>query len=552
MNYLEYFGLQTEPFGNTPATKFFYNSAQHSSVMLRLMHVVEGMRGLALVTGQAGVGKTTMARKLLEQLSPELYESALIVVGYRSEDPAWLLRKLARQLGGEQEPATLEDAFAAVQERLEAAAADGRRTVVLVDEAQMLGGLDVLEQIRGLLNLERDEQKLVTFVLFGSDELETMVAQDAPLDQRVSARVRLERLSKEGTAHYIRHRLRLAGASRELFDAATLEAVYLHTRGTPRLINVLCDNALLEAFLIGREVVDRALVGAVAADLGLAGTRGEAGVSSPLGEETLAAATAAATPEPEESAGEDEVFAAEDLDLAVEPEAESEPEIEAELLAKSELESDVELDIESEVNADSEADSEADSDDLDHLLGELEAAAPEPSPTDSGDGLDELMAELEQDVDAELELLAESEEVDTGETAGFDLTSDVAVDLEDTESSDDDLDALIAEFEATDAAGGYAGAGELELNTPPPAAASAATENEADIDALLADLDAGGDDAHSEEAADDIDALLAQLDTGTDTEKPPTAAPKASAAGGNLGRDDLDDLLSQIDQLEDV
>src|SRR5690606_18068951 len=116
-----------------------------------------------------------------------------------------------------------------------------------------------------------------TFVLFGLPDLDEVLEIDPPLKQRVATRVKLENLSREGAAQYVRHRMRLAGSNKPVFGEAALDQIFLHTRGNPRLINAVCDNALLEGFLLGRDVIERALVDAVAHDLGLASGDAEFG-----------------------------------------------------------------------------------------------------------------------------------------------------------------------------------------------------------------------------------------------------------------------------------
>jgi type II secretory pathway predicted ATPase ExeA len=140
---------------------------------------------------------------------------------------------------------------------------------VLIDEAQMLASRELMEEFRGLLNLEVPERKLLSFVFFGLPEIEDNLRLDPPLLQRVALKYRLEPLTAEATEAYVRHRLRLAGSPRVPFTPGAVARVHAHARGTPRLINTLCDNALFEGFLARRREIDERFVDRIARDLGL-------------------------------------------------------------------------------------------------------------------------------------------------------------------------------------------------------------------------------------------------------------------------------------------
>ena len=146
----------------------------------------------------------------------------------------------------------------------------GKKAVVLIDEAQMLQTREIMEEFRGLLNLELPEQKLLTFVLFGLPEMEQYLRLDPPLHQRVAIKIRLQPLSADASEAYIKHRMKLAGATRMPFSAEAVGLVHRYARGTPRVINTVCDNALFENFLVKGPMVSQKIVHGVANDLGLA------------------------------------------------------------------------------------------------------------------------------------------------------------------------------------------------------------------------------------------------------------------------------------------
>ncbi|MCK5690398.1 AAA family ATPase, partial [Myxococcota bacterium] len=275
MDYLDHFGLTAEPFSNAPVSEFYFASGQHTGALERLHFVVERSRGLAILIGEIGLGKTTLARRLLESLPEDQYEAALLVIVHTGITANWLLKRIAMQLGvedpGEDKVSILSRLFARLVEINE----EGRRAVVLIDEAQMLGTRELMEEFRGLLNMEQADGKLLNFVLFGLPEIEENLRLDPPLAQRISKRLRLSALSREDSFAYVKHRMNVAGGKSDFFNEASLAAIFSFSRGVPRLINTLCDNILLELFFAREHEVSAEFVAEVAIDLGLSGQSGE-------------------------------------------------------------------------------------------------------------------------------------------------------------------------------------------------------------------------------------------------------------------------------------
>lgn len=269
MNYLEFFELNQEPFSNAPVARFYYDSMQHRQALVRLKHSVENMKGLAVLVGDIGAGKTTLARRLLDSLPEEQYEAALLMIVHAETSAAWLLSRIALLLGVENPADDKLRLLSQLYQRLVAIHQSGKKAVVLIDEAQMLRTREIMEEFRGLLNLELTERKLLSFVFFGLYELDENLKLDEPLNGRVAMRVRLESLNRDATAAYITHRLKLAGAKRPLLSEAAIDSVHRFSRGTPRLINTVCDNALLESFFLRQAMVEPGVVQRVAEDLGL-------------------------------------------------------------------------------------------------------------------------------------------------------------------------------------------------------------------------------------------------------------------------------------------
>ncbi len=269
MDYLAYYQLTQEPFSVMPLMRFYYHSEQHDRAMMRLERAIAQMKGLALLIGDIGTGKTTLARRLLDHLPEADYEASLLVVIHADVEGGWLLKRIATQLGVDNIPDDRIAVLGKLYERLGQIAESGRKTVVLIDEAQMLRQPVLMEEIRGLLNLEWPEQKLVTFVLFGLPELDRTLQEDPPLAQRVAVRFRLEPFQEATTADYIHHRLSLVGRTEPIFTAEALRLIHRYSTGVPRLINVISDNALFEGYVRKQPTIDAEIIHSVASDLGL-------------------------------------------------------------------------------------------------------------------------------------------------------------------------------------------------------------------------------------------------------------------------------------------
>src|SRR3954467_10193698 len=211
MNYLDYFELTQEPFSNAPVSRFYYNSAQHSQALTRLLHMASYMKGLSVLIGEIGAGKTTLARRMLDSLPESEYEAALLVIIHSGITANWLLKRIALQLGVESPAQDKLALLSQLYQRLLQIYEQGRKAVVLIDEAQMLETRELMEEFRGLLNLEVPERKLISFVFFGLPEIERNLKLDAPLAQRVAMRYRLEPFNPDSTAADRKPRPRASG-----------------------------------------------------------------------------------------------------------------------------------------------------------------------------------------------------------------------------------------------------------------------------------------------------------------------------------------------------
>jgi len=266
--YASFFGLNEKPFAITPDPRYLYLSERHAEALAHLTYGISEAGGFIQLTGEVGTGKTTVLRSLLQQL-PAHCDVALIL--NPRVTPAEFLLCICDELHVTVPPASAGSVKAQVDlltHTLLDAHGRGRRVVLMVDEAQNLSA-DVLEQVRLLTNLETSTQKLLQIILIGQPELRAVLSQPGlrQLAQRITGRYHLEALRAPETVAYIRHRLRVAGATQELFSKGALSELHRLSRGVPRVINVIADRALLGAYTREEHRVTAALVRRAAAEV---------------------------------------------------------------------------------------------------------------------------------------------------------------------------------------------------------------------------------------------------------------------------------------------
>lgn len=258
--YAAHFGLREPPFAITPDPAYVYLSRHHREALAHLLYGTGENGGFVQLTGEVGTGKTTLVRTLLEQRLENVdialcLNPRLTVVE--------LLATVCDELGVAypREYPTLKPLLDALNAHLLRTHAAGRRTVLIIDEAQNLSR-EVLEQVRLLTNLETAKHKLLRIILVGQPELRQLLARPdlRQLAQRITARYHLPPLEPRETAAYIRYRLQVAGGREELFSDGALRAVHQRSGGIPRLINIICDRALLGAYGQNARRVDAGLV----------------------------------------------------------------------------------------------------------------------------------------------------------------------------------------------------------------------------------------------------------------------------------------------------
>ena len=266
--YLRFFGLNEKPFAITPDPRYLYLSERHAEALAHLLYGINESGGFIQLTGEVGTGKTTVVRTLLSRVP---HHADVAVILNPRVTPVEFLLTICEELGlgiADADRDSVKQMVDALNRRLLAAHAEGRRIIVIVDEAQNLS-TEVLEQVRLLTNLETPTQKLLQIILIGQPELRDLLDRTElrQLAQRITGRYHLEPLAPEETRGYVRHRLRVAGAAEEIFTASALSEVHRLAAGIPRVINVTCDRALLGAYTQETHKVTASLVRAAAGEV---------------------------------------------------------------------------------------------------------------------------------------------------------------------------------------------------------------------------------------------------------------------------------------------
>jgi general secretion pathway protein A len=276
MDYLLYqahFGLSQAPFNITPDPSFLYLSASHREGLAQLSYGIRARKGFVVLTGEVGTGKTTLIHALLNDLNRSVH-TALIFSTIAS--PADLLRRVCEEFGlvePKRPLGEIHDYLVSLNEFLLESYRKKQNCALVIDESQNLSA-EVLESIRLLSNFETSKDKLLQILLVGQPEL--AVRLNSPelrqLKQRVTLRHHLCALSLQECCEYVSNRLKVAGGNRSIFAPTALESIYSYSGGIPRVVNVLCDNALLTGYALGRKEIDTNIIREVAQDLNITTT----------------------------------------------------------------------------------------------------------------------------------------------------------------------------------------------------------------------------------------------------------------------------------------
>ena len=259
--YLNHYQFQQLPFRNTPDPRFFYETPKHNEALANLIYAVEQRRGFVLLSGEIGSGKTLVTHLLLQHLEDH---AQIALVRNTHLNSVQLIRlicdEFSIQVPGGADKATM---LLSINQFLIQQLSEDRLVIVIIDEAQNLSD-KVLEELRMLSNLETSSEKLLQIVLVGQPELRDKVSQPhlEQLRQRIALSYHLEPLTLEEISAYINHRLKVAGGDgqKASFTPEAIAKVARFSRGTPRIINGLCDNALLYGFTAKTHIIDEALI----------------------------------------------------------------------------------------------------------------------------------------------------------------------------------------------------------------------------------------------------------------------------------------------------
>lgn len=250
------YGLTEAPFSVTPDPRFLFLSPQHQEALQHLRFGIEKRKGFIALIGEVGCGKTTLCRRLLDELDEFEDCDTVLIVNPRLTE-VQLIKAILSELGEKPGRRGLDELMEHLQESLFERIREGRDVVIVIDEAQNMP-LPTLEHLRLLSNFETDTQKLLQIILIGQPELKRKLADNRlrQLRQRILVHCELRRFTFEETVQYIQHRLRLVGAeNRPAFTRWAFRKIYKHSRGTPRIINHLCDKALLAAYVRNDDLV---------------------------------------------------------------------------------------------------------------------------------------------------------------------------------------------------------------------------------------------------------------------------------------------------------
>jgi len=246
--YLEFYGLKQAPFDLTPNPRLLFHSGKHREAINHLLYGIRERKGFVQLTGEIGAGKTTLCRALLEQLDSRFSTALILNPALNANE---LMKAIATEFGLEVKGFDRLETVAAISNFLLKQIKDGKETVLIIDEAQNLTE-DLLEQVRLLSNIETDDRKLLQIVLMGQPELRHRLNSPRlqQLRQRITVRYHLMPLTRFEAGQYIQHRLELAGAKGvPFFTQPAIWRVYFYSRGIPRLVNAVCDKALLAGFV---------------------------------------------------------------------------------------------------------------------------------------------------------------------------------------------------------------------------------------------------------------------------------------------------------------
>lgn len=266
--YLEHWGFQKAPFGNMPSGQIFYRSPQHEEALRRLVYAVEYRKGAAMLTGEVGCGKTTVTKALEKHLNKDAFH--LKIISNPALQPTDLIKAILLKLGGNSVKSNGSKTVLLdrLQKLLYQHAENGTNTVLAIDEAHVIGNRSTLDELRMMLNMQFDDDFLITLILLGQPPLLKNITELQPLKERISIKFNLDPLGIDDTLRYVVFRLKCAGANLGIFSREAIDHVYRFSGGIPLRINNLCDRCLLIGLMREADSIDSKIVEDAIEDLG--------------------------------------------------------------------------------------------------------------------------------------------------------------------------------------------------------------------------------------------------------------------------------------------
>jgi general secretion pathway protein A len=258
--YTKFFGFTEKPFNTTPDSKFFFPSSKHTEALNSLVYSINERKGFVVITGEIGAGKTTVSRALLNKLSLNTKVALITNTHLTCKE---LITSILEELEVDYKPGTKQKLLSQLNDYLIRQLSADMNIVLIIDEAQNLTN-SVLEEVRMLSNLETEKEKLIQIILMGQPQLKAKL-ENIKLEQfkqRIAVYYHIQSLNKEETRQYILHRLRLVSSNgfEDIFTHEAKNALYEYSRGIPRLINLICDSALLSGYIYDSKVVTEKIV----------------------------------------------------------------------------------------------------------------------------------------------------------------------------------------------------------------------------------------------------------------------------------------------------
>ena len=264
--YEEYWGLKEKPFENTPDPSYMFYTKKHEEALTRLLYAAKENKGAAMLTGDYGSGKTVLSRIFIDELEKnKIYEVALIT--HPQLSPQEFIQEIVYQLKGEYISGDKLKLLHTMQNIIYEKYNSGKKTVIIIDEAQIIRNEETFEELRLLLNFQLNKVFMITLILIGQPELLPKINAIPQLQQRLGIKYHLTGLIRSETEDYVKHRLLVAGTDKEIFTSDAYDVIFKYSGGIPRKINNVCDMSLLIGFGQEVKIIDQEMMNKVTQDL---------------------------------------------------------------------------------------------------------------------------------------------------------------------------------------------------------------------------------------------------------------------------------------------